>query len=212
MTEYRCYGWDNRLACLLLTDPVHNCRLRELLDGKQDGVDRGCGVETDGGIDVSPADVARRETEHERAARRLRKAIPGPEPIRFPDGWQTSGSWHRAQASPSHASPNGPAEFSVLLGHPNTNELGDRHRVTFAILDGELVTRCDCDGYEYRGWCAHVAHLWWRWSQRDLSVVDLNTGRTWTSVPSWLHVDDRDVDQDRSLSRLHVAADGGDLS
>lgn len=212
MTEYRCYGWDNRLACLLLTDPVHNKRLRQLIERDRDGVDHGRRVETDGGIDVSPADVARRETEHERAARRLRKAIPGPEPIRFPDGWQTGASWHRAQAAPADVSPDGPAQFSVLLGYPGRDEFGDRRRVTFAILDGQLVAECDCDGWHYRGWCAHVAHLWWRWSQRDLSVVDLNTGRTWTSVPSWLRVDDRDVDQDRSLLRPHVAADGGGRS
>jgi hypothetical protein len=171
--------------------------------------DVGPEVMTDGGVDVAPADVCGHETDHERVARKLRKSIPGPEPIRFPDGWTTSGSWHRAQAADATVGPNGPAEYSVILGYPNTNETGDRHRVVFAILDGQLVTRCGCDGYEYRGWCAHVAHLWWKWSRHTLDVVDLNTGRTWTSVPPELRVDDRDVEQHRSLSRPHVAADGG---
>jgi hypothetical protein len=152
------------------------------------------------------------EAGHERAARRLRKAIPGPEPIRFPDGWQTSGSWHRAQTAPSHIGSDGPAQFSVLLGYPDRNTSGERHRVTFAILGGQLVTRCDCDGYEYRGWCAHVAHLWWKWVRSMLSVVDLDTGRTWLAPPEWLRVDDRDVDGLADVFRRHVATDGGDES
>jgi hypothetical protein len=64
---------------------------------------------------------------------------------------------------------------------------GDDHRVTFAIYDGQLRAECDCQGFRYADWCAHVAHLWWRWAALgDLAVTDLDTGRTYLWPPAWL--------------------------
>jgi DNA-binding CsgD family transcriptional regulator len=63
------------------------------------------------------------------------------------------------------------------------------HRVTFAIKSGDLVADCPCDGFKYRGWCAHVAFLWWRWAGKcNLAVTDLDTRHKYTIVPPWLSV------------------------
>jgi len=135
------------------------------------------------------------DTECGRVARQLHQAIPGPEPLAFPDGWSSSGSWHRAQVADGDSSPSGPAEFSVLLER-GSGELGDRHRVVFAILEGDVVAECDCSGWEYRRWCAHVARLWWEWCRGEIGVVDLDTGRTWLHPPEWVRVEDAGVTSD----------------
>jgi DNA-binding CsgD family transcriptional regulator len=64
------------------------------------------------------------------------------------------------------------------------------HRVTFALKDGEVIAECPCDGFRYRGWCAHVAVLWWRWAGRcNLSVTDLDTRHKYCSPPWWMNVE-----------------------
>jgi hypothetical protein len=64
------------------------------------------------------------------------------------------------------------------------------HRVTFALKDGELIAECPCDGFRYRGWCAHVAFLWWRWAGKcNLAVTDLDTRHTHLAPPWWVTVE-----------------------
>jgi DNA-binding CsgD family transcriptional regulator len=64
------------------------------------------------------------------------------------------------------------------------------HRVTFAIKDGDVIADCPCDGFKYRGWCAHVAFLWWRWAGKcNLAVTDLDTRHKYCSPPWWIAVD-----------------------
>ena len=63
------------------------------------------------------------------------------------------------------------------------------HRVTFAVKDGGVIAECPCDGFHYRGWCAHVALLWWRWAGKcDLCVTDLDTRHKYLMPPPWLSV------------------------
>jgi hypothetical protein len=63
------------------------------------------------------------------------------------------------------------------------------HRVTFALKDGDVIAECPCDGFHYRGWCAHVALLWWRWAGKcDLCVTDLDTRHKYLMPPPWLSV------------------------
>lgn len=128
------------------------------------------------------------ETAIDDAAAQLDQRLGGPDRLIFPEGWTTSTSWHRAQACEAHVGPASPVEFDVLLGRLDGDGLGDRHRVIFAIYDGEVVADCDCDGHRFRGWCAHVALLWWRWSRERLGVVDVDTGRTHLSPPWWVDV------------------------
>jgi len=80
----------------------------------------------------------------------------------------------------------------VLLGYVDDDGLA-KYRALFAIYEGELRSEYPCDGYTFRGWCAHVALLWWRWSRDQLGVVDLDTGETYLSPPWWLNVDDAEA-------------------
>ncbi|GAA0507877.1 hypothetical protein SAMN04488066_101369 [Halorubrum aquaticum] len=132
-----------------------------------------------------------------------------PDQLQFPDGWTTSSSWRRAQAARSTIGAVNPAEFDVLLGREDDETALSRHRVLFAVYEGDLVAECDCDGYRFRGWCAHVALLWWHWSRDDLGVTDLDTGRTHLSPPWWLTVDDVEHDRVDAETSQPVAADGG---
>ena len=132
-----------------------------------------------------------------------------PEGFAFPAGWSTSSSWHRAQAAESTVGAVNPAEFDVLLGRLEGDASMSRHRVLFALYEGELRAECDCDGHRYRSWCAHVALLWWRWCNAELAVTDLDTGRTHLSPPWWLSVDDADCDRVDAETRQPAVADGG---
>ncbi|WP_435332829.1 hypothetical protein [Haloarchaeobius sp. TZWWS8] len=113
-------------------------------------------------------------------------------PLRFPDDWTMSGSWHRAQAAPATCGPVNASEFYVLIGYTDSDELGDRHRVTFAIHHGQLVADCDCEAWTWNDWCAHVAYLWWEWSRDQLGVTDVDTGHVYTTPPVWLRVNEPD--------------------
>lgn len=118
----------------------------------------------------------------DQARERISNTIGGPVPLQFPPGWTLSTSWARAQDDEATVGPSGPARFDVLLGD------GDRHRTTFAIHGGKLMVECDCAGFRYSEFCAHVAHLWWKWARSQLAVTDLDTGKTHLSAPWWLRV------------------------
>jgi hypothetical protein len=129
----------------------------------------------------------------EQATAKLERQLGEPSRLSFPEDWTLSSSWQRAQAAPAVVGPVNAAEFDVLLGYVDRDDWGDRHRVLFAIYDGEIRAECDCEAHRWRDWCAHIAHLWWRWSRDDLGVVDLDTDKTHLSPPWWLTVDDREV-------------------
>lgn len=135
---------------------------------------------------------------------RIEDRITEPQRLRFPEGWTTSTSWKRAQSDDAVIGPVTPIEWDVILGD------GDRYRVTFAIYQGDLRAECECDGHRFRGWCAHVAYLWWRWTRGRLFVVDLDGDRTYPRPPWWLSVPDDDHDRDVSAPASRPArADGG---
>ena len=150
----------------------------------------------------------RRETHVEEQREQIANRLGEPDRIQFPSGWTLSSSWRRAQAAPSTIGAVNPAEFDVLLGYEDSDDLA-RHRVLFALYEGDLVAECDCDGHRFRSWCAHVALLWWRWSREDLAVTDIDTGRTYMSPPWWLSVDDVEADRPDAETSQPVAADGG---
>ena len=145
------------------------------------------------------------EEQREQIANRLGE----PDRLQFPSGWTLSSSWRRAQAAPSAVGPVNPAEFDVLLGYVDDDGLA-KHRVLFAIYGGNVVAECGCDGHRFRDWCAHVALLWWQWSRDDLAVTDLDTGRTYTSPPWWLSVDDVEHDRVDAGTSRPALADGGE--
>ncbi|TKX86949.1 hypothetical protein EXE43_05545 [Halorubrum sp. SS5] len=140
---------------------------------------------------------------------RIANRLGEPDRLQFPSGWTTSTSWRRAQTAPAAVGPVNPAEFDVLLGGGDGENALTRHRVLFAVYEGDLVAECDCDGHRFRGWCAHVALLWRRWTLDDLGVTDLDTGRTHLSPPWWLSVDDAECDRAEAGVEQPVAADGG---
>ena len=121
----------------------------------------------------------------------LERRLGSPPTLTFPEDWTLSKSWYRAQRASSNVGRYNPAEWGMVLGTgPGRIDPGSHHRVLFAIYDGELVAECDCDGYRYRAWCAHVAHLWWLWARGRLVVADLDTGQQYPDPPWWLEIDE----------------------
>jgi len=105
------------------------------------------------------------------------------QPITFPDDWEMSGSWERAQTEQDNGGPVNDAERIVWLEESDTPR-----RVTFVMVGRTLRTHCDCDGYYYRDWCAHAASLWWRWVRGRIFVSHLRTDRQYHTPPDWLKV------------------------
>jgi len=105
------------------------------------------------------------------------------QPLTFPVDWTLSGSWARAQNPRSGKSPLNQSQWVVQIDD------GNRHRVTFHIDDGELVTDCDCTAWFYDKWCSHVAKLWWDWIRRDAVITCKQTNKNYRSPPPWLTVD-----------------------
>lgn len=110
--------------------------------------------------------------------------------LTFPEDWTLTDSWHRAQRASANVGTHNPAEWGMVLGHPDSVDPGGYHRLLFAVFRGQLVAECDCDGYRYRGWCAHVAWMWWAWVRSRVVVADLDTGRRYESPPWWLTVEE----------------------
>ena len=148
------------------------------------------------------------ETRVEEVREQIANRLGEPDQLRFPNGWTISSSWKRAQAAPSNVGPVNSTDFDVLLGYVDEDGIS-KHRVLFALYEGGLVTKCECDGYRFRSWCAHVALLWWKWSRDDLGVTDLDTGRVHVSPPWWFSLDDADRDRVDAEQYEPVAADGG---
>ncbi|MHB9287375.1 SWIM zinc finger family protein [Halobacteriales archaeon Cl-PHB] len=121
-------------------------------------------------------------------ADRLDRRLTARPVLTFPEGWTLSGSWQRAQTARSRVSSYNAAEWNVVLGHPGSNQPGGFHRVLFAVESGDVLADCNCRSYEYRDWCAHVAHLWWLWATGYLVVTDLNDGTQYGTPPEWVTV------------------------
>ena len=149
------------------------------------------------------------ETAVEQHREQIANRLGEPDRLRFPSDWTMTSSWRRAQTAPAAVGPVNPAEFDVLLGREDDETELSRHRVLFAVYEGDLVAECDCDGHRFRAWCAHVALLWRRWTLDNLGVTDLDTGRTHLSPPWWLSIDDVEADRADADASQPVAADGG---
>jgi len=149
------------------------------------------------------------ETAVEEHREQIATRLGEPDRLQFPSGWTMSSSWQRAQAAPSTVGPVNPAEFDVLLGYVDDRDKITHHRVLFALYEGQLRAECECDGYSFRGWCAHVALLWWKWSRDNLAVTDLDASRVHTSPPWWLSVDDVERDRVDAEPDQPVETDGG---
>lgn len=117
------------------------------------------------------------------------ETVAGPDALIFPDDWPMSTSWRRVQDEETAVNPVNDAEYMVQVGD------GDIHRTTAAVENGTLCCDCDCRGWEYRDWCAHVAAIWWRWCRSETFVVDRDAGRTLRRPPAWLSVEDQEVGQ-----------------
>ena len=140
---------------------------------------------------------------------KLSDRLGEPDRLQFPSGWAMSTSWRRAQAAHSAVGPANPAEFDVLMAREDDETAVSRHRVLFTVYEGDLRAECDCDGYRFRDWCAHVALLWWRWSRENLSVTDLDTGERYLSPPWWFSIDDAEADRTEADPSPPAVADGG---
>jgi len=117
----------------------------------------------------------------------LERRLGTPAEITFPEGYTTSESWKRAQSEQGFLGPIDAGRWKVKL------EQGQLHEVLFTILDGRLRAECSCKGYQYGGFCAHIARLWLKWTRCNLAVHDHDTGRTHLHPPAWIRVDDREI-------------------
>jgi hypothetical protein len=118
-----------------------------------------------------------------------------------PPDWVLSDSWQRAQSQSERGGWINPAERMVWL-----KDGEQPHRVVFALKDRTLRARCGCGGFKRRGYCAHVAYLWWTWTTETLRVRHLHTGRTYHTPPSWLLIDCSPSDQLDQLSPAELDA------
>jgi len=82
------------------------------------------------------------ETAVEEHREQIANRLGEPDRLQFPSGWAMSSSWRRAQTAPSQVGAASPAEFDVLLGYVDD---GAKHRVLFALYEGELAAECECD-------------------------------------------------------------------
>ena len=123
----------------------------------------------------------------------LDERLTDPQELHFPDDWTLSESWQRAQTERDRGGTINEAERMVWL-----TESDRPKRVLFALEDDQLKAECSCKSWQYRGWCAHVAHCWWSWCNRGLVVHHLDTGRDYELPPAWLQFGDehrsRDLD------------------
>jgi hypothetical protein len=110
--------------------------------------------------------------------------VGGPSPLSMPDDWTLSTPWQRAQQEIDDGGAINDAERIVSLSDGD-----DYHRVLWALKSRTLVAECDCQGYHYNGWCAHVASLWWQWVRGQIVVAHLDTGREYPAPPAWLRLD-----------------------
>jgi hypothetical protein len=106
--------------------------------------------------------------------------------LTFPDGWESSTSWKRAQSNQNSKNPVNEKEWIVKCKD------GDRHRVTFYIKNSSPSVQCDCKGYHYFGCCAHILSLWWDWVRGKAVVTDIDSGKQLLYPPFWIEVSDND--------------------
>ncbi|GGL57443.1 SWIM zinc finger family protein [Halocalculus aciditolerans] len=118
------------------------------------------------------------------------KRVGAPPRLVLPEKFEFSSSWRRAQVAPHEVGPSrDAAHFDVVLGYEDGDDLGDHHRVLFAIENGALRAECSCKAWTYRDWCAHVALLYWKWrALNEIGVTNLDTDETHHSRPYWLFV------------------------
>lgn len=105
--------------------------------------------------------------------------------------WTLSTSWQRAQKESAKVNPINDAEWMLSMETSTAH-----HRVVFVLDAATLRAECSCNGWEYRGWCPHVAKLWWRWVRGRLGVTHRQTGQQYDTPPRWLRLGDR-PDHDR---------------
>ena len=118
-------------------------------------------------------------------------------PLTFPDGFEMGQSWQRAQTERDRGGWINDAERMVWL-----DESDEPKRVLFALIEDDLHAECSCASWKYRGWCAHVASLWWRWVRGRIIVHHMDTGRDYRHPPAWLQFGH---DRDRDMSGLTSA-------
>lgn len=97
------------------------------------------------------------------------KRVGGVPSLDLPEDFGTSTSWERARTEETSLSRITRAEWMVRVGD------GDLYRVTFALDDGHMIGECNCKGYQYRDWCAHLAALVLDYVNDDLQPADLST-------------------------------------
>jgi hypothetical protein len=116
--------------------------------------------------------------------------LPRFDPRESVDDFTMTKSWRRAQQAVDTGGRINKAERMVSL-----SDTDGFHRVVWTLSGASLRAECECKGYKYRDWCAHLASLWWRWVRGRIEVTHLETGKSYQTPPSWLRFDRQKHDE-----------------
>ncbi len=111
----------------------------------------------------------------------LEDRLTNPDRLEFPEDYTLTESWQRAVTERDQGGTINEAERMVWL-----DESDEPKRLLFALIEDDLHAECSCASWKYRGWCAHVAHCWWRWVRGCIIVHHMDTGRDYRHPPAWL--------------------------
>jgi hypothetical protein len=130
--------------------------------------------------------------------KRIDRQLGDPPELTFPDDWTLSTSWQRAQSERDRGGPINDAERMVYL-----SESSKPHRVVFVLDGATLRAECSCKGWHHRrDVCAHVASCWWQWTNGEIVVSHLETGRKYQVPPSWLRFEIDELPESLSPAEL----------
>jgi hypothetical protein len=90
--------------------------------------------------------------------------------LELPPAFGDSTSWRRVDREPVRLERLGRIRWRVRVGE------GAPHRVVCATRSGAVVADCDCAGWRYGRWCAHVAAVFRAYVRRELDLADLDRG------------------------------------
>jgi hypothetical protein len=83
--------------------------------------------------------------------------------LTLPEGFEDTSSWRRAQRYTSIIGSVNPGQWQISLPRAN-GSIGGDYRVTFCVEtqehESQILSDCQCKGYEFDDICCHVLYFW----------------------------------------------------